>query len=344
LQCPRTTILITSIQFEQIFVINAPWRTDRKDAMSLIASYHDISFKWINGVNSTQITDSAFPPGKHQEIPPGARGCWRAHMNALQHVVAQNLSTALIFEDDVDWDIRLRSQLLNLSRASRNLPKLITHANKKPHTSPTIPQKQTQDPIDLAHRSSMPISQLTSTSISNEAPYGVDWDVLWLGHCGATLPPPSPMSPDRIVQLNDETVPSPSHLRRRRNAAQDEFASLYPPYTRVYHRTANSTLCLHAYAVTRRGARKLLYQFGIRGLGQGYDFALSDYCGGGARGEREGEGERPMCLTVQPPLYSQFWSERGESDIMATGREGRMSGSRYIRRSVRMGLEGLVGG
>ncbi|CAI6320807.1 unnamed protein product [Periconia digitata] len=265
-----------------------------------------------------------------------------AKMLIFDRVVAQNLSTALIFEDDVDWDVRIRAQLLDLSRASRSLPKLNLEVEEDSYI-PLVSEHPDLDPTDIAKRSSIPLS--SDSGQAHESPYGRDWDVQWLGHCGASLPPPSPMHPTSIFKSNDHTVPSAEHLRFRSSAPQDEIATLYPPYTRLYHRTANSTLCLHAYAVTQRGARKLLYQFGMRDFSQGFDFALSDYCGGDLhRKTGETEGQRPMCLTVQPPLFSQFWGEHGESDIMSPGREGRMVGSRYIRWSVRAGLEAAVSG
>lgn len=71
-------------KFQKVFVINAPWRTDRRDAMSLMAAYHDISVNWIDGINATQMQESAYPPGKHRFMSEGVRGCWRAHMNALR--------------------------------------------------------------------------------------------------------------------------------------------------------------------------------------------------------------------------------------------------------------------
>jgi hypothetical protein len=103
--------------------------------------------------------------------------------------------------------------------------------------------------------------------------------------------------------------------------------------------------------VTQAGARKILYQFGVRGFSKGYDFALSDYCAGIGRDivgddaivEERGI-RRPMCVTVQPPLFSHYWSERGSSDIMGTGAGGRESGTRYVRRSVRGNIEALVKG
>lgn len=75
------------MQFEKIFVINAPWRTDRKDSISLAASYSGLSFTWTDGVNPEDMQEKAFPPGYQREMAGGLKGCWRGHMNALQRYV-----------------------------------------------------------------------------------------------------------------------------------------------------------------------------------------------------------------------------------------------------------------
>lgn len=218
------------------------------------------------------------------------------------------------------------------------------HAPRHP---PSFEDKR-PDPVNLAKRSTQPLPILNSRDIPQSEPYGRDWDVLWLGHCGAELPPPSVVHPNRLMTLNDETVPAPKHLKPATQAPQDAFAPIYPPHTRLYHRTSKSTLCTLAYAVTQTGARKILFQHGIRDFSKGYDFALSDYCNGLTKNVmkgNDGKGIQPMCVTVQPPLFSHFWGERGGSDIMGIGAGGRMEvGSRYLKRSVRSNLEGLVRG
>jgi len=71
-------------QFEKIFVINAPWRTDRKDSISLAATYSGIALDWIDGINVSDINKKAYPPGNHKDVTPGGLGSWRAHMDAMR--------------------------------------------------------------------------------------------------------------------------------------------------------------------------------------------------------------------------------------------------------------------
>lgn len=270
-------------------------------------------------------------------------------------IVARNLSTALILEDDADWDFRLREQLLQCSHASRKLPGMLKEAEKHDEKHVHVPTSESRaqeqpksDPVELEKRSSIILPSLSARHIPKTDPYGADWDILWLGHCGAKLPPASPHHPNRLLALNDPTVPSPQFLKPMRNRPMDSYAALYPPQTRIYHRT-NTTLCTVAYALTQHGARKILYQHGIRDFSKGYDFALSDYCNGLTA--ETTKTTTPLCLTVNPPIFSHYFGEedggggaRGGSDITGTGAGGKETGTRYVKVSVRGNLEGLVRG
>src|SRR6202012_6061613 len=46
---------------------------------------------------------------ENSTLKRGAAKAWLGHLNALRWFLAQNVETALIIEDDVDWDIRLRT-------------------------------------------------------------------------------------------------------------------------------------------------------------------------------------------------------------------------------------------
>jgi hypothetical protein len=67
----------------------------------------------------------------------------------LNSVVENGYSSVLIMEDDMDWDVRIKSQLLQVAKGARYL--------------------QPSSKMDVS-------------------PYGDDWDVLWLGHCGEVFP------------------------------------------------------------------------------------------------------------------------------------------------------------
>lgn len=99
----------STLGFGAIILISLPSRTDRRDAMSLIAASQDIKITTvINGVKASDIADKAKPIGKGKEyLSGGEMGAWRSHIDAFKWIVDQRIETALILEDDVDWYVFL---------------------------------------------------------------------------------------------------------------------------------------------------------------------------------------------------------------------------------------------
>ncbi|CAL5874770.1 uncharacterized protein PFLUO_LOCUS9072 [Penicillium psychrofluorescens] len=135
-----------TLGFERVFAIGFEDRMDKRDAMTIGASLSGMKLEWIEGVRWKDINEKAYPAGwDKRRNNPAELGAWRAHLNVLQKIVADGISTALIFEDDIDWDVTIRAQLIEFSRGARAL-------------------------------------QNTNSS-SPHSPYGDDWEVLWLGAC-----------------------------------------------------------------------------------------------------------------------------------------------------------------
>lgn len=78
------TYNLVTPQFEKIFVIGLPSRTDRRDGMLLQAALTDMNLEFIDGVPGANVPDKAIPKTtEHDRLGDGAIGCWRGHMNAL---------------------------------------------------------------------------------------------------------------------------------------------------------------------------------------------------------------------------------------------------------------------
>jgi len=149
-------------------------------------------------------------------------------VSALQAVVDQELGSALILEDDVDWDVRLKAQMGIFAMASRTWLNMEAKRMKgvvirpeakakssQQHTSklseprqrpPIIAEDLNSDlDLDLKFDSEKEIrEQFEEDTVPLPPPddhgggrgrskaavsqYGDSWDVLWIGHCGADLP------------------------------------------------------------------------------------------------------------------------------------------------------------
>ncbi|KXJ84818.1 hypothetical protein Micbo1qcDRAFT_181341 [Microdochium bolleyi] len=51
------------------------------------------------------------PAGKTTRPEPSSAAAWLAHLDILRHFISSDLETALILEDDVDWDLRIKDQM-----------------------------------------------------------------------------------------------------------------------------------------------------------------------------------------------------------------------------------------
>ncbi|KAF2706799.1 glycosyltransferase family 25 protein [Pleomassaria siparia CBS 279.74] len=396
-----TDIVNSTLGFEKILVLNLPFRTDRRDAMTLAAATSNMKLEFVDGVTGDSIRNSAYPPPEENiKLSAGIRGSWRTHMNALQRIVNQNLTTALIFEDDVDWDVRIRPNLQRFALASRFLSE---HDNVRltpakypidyrpnPETADTtfhtlsdngITEKLPSLPLSSVykkplryHRQPPPPPPNTPTS-----PYGdpSQWDILWIGHCGAGFPRYYEYSPEHgrpqvtaanvlLTHANDQSVPSGKWLKAHPFQGDlDPLANAYPPHTRVYHRATGGELCTVGYAVSQRGARRLLHQFGIKAWNGIFDSELGRWCAGQdpqteaessiskenrqnstpSTGKGGRHGTERVCLTSQPPIFAHHHPVDGESDIGGLGGGyANKYETKYLRYSVRMNLERIVQG
>jgi hypothetical protein len=257
--------------------------------------------------------------------------------------VNNNLDSALILEDDADWDIRIRSQMRDFALSSRALLQPLSSppssfadpTYQDPKKNPGIPKE-----IDFDHR--------PETILPETSPYGDNWDVLWLGHCGTEFPNPDlpekaqlsqTLPRGRVIHRNDLTVPENQHLWFL--SKEDDPRKSYPPHTRVVHHVMGS-ICSLAYAVSQRGARRLLYELGVKKFDHPFDIMLRDFC--------EGVNDRPRgtCLTVQPQLFNHHRPAglaAFHSDISEHS-EGKINtaSTHLIRWSTRMNLLKLING
>ncbi|KAI0886206.1 glycosyltransferase family 25 protein [Annulohypoxylon maeteangense] len=358
---PSEDVFNKTLGFSKILVINLPSRTDRRDSMALVGAVSNLTFTWIDGVSGDQVTDLA-AQFSTEVRSSGSRGSWRSHMNALHAIVKDNLESALILEDDIDWDIRLKSQLHTFASASRtwlresksdkNLVRLLDFAplSLQKEDDGTANMEYQKDTIQLN-------PNMGYNGHAHKSPYGEDWDVLWLGHCGTDFPSDKPqVNPLKITIPGDDTVPAPRHLKPHPFALLDKLGEIYPPHTRIVH-ASSGTVCSLAYAVSHQGARKLLQEFDSHYDTQ-WDLMLQKWCEGGyvakdkaqSKLEDSEDGHKhnanaPVCLTVQPPLFSHHYAKGGSSNIQGQGGGyATGTGTPYIRLSVRENLKRLIAG
>ncbi|KAK8064953.1 hypothetical protein PG994_007591 [Apiospora phragmitis] len=296
----------STLGFSKIFVIGLPERTDKRDAMTLTSSLTGFNLEFIDGVKGEAVPDKAIPFGKNRDnLPNTYLGSWRSHMNAVRRqvlspqfnglpkndagqwrippIVEEDLESALIMEDDMDWDVRLQSQLETVAKGTR---------------------------------------ALSGSGSTPNSPYGDGWDLLWLGHCGEIFPEQLPENEgeplySKFFINNDKTVPPLDKI-----TGLVDFKS-HPEFTRWVHVTG-APICSFAYALTRRGAQKVLFDLSVDRLDANFDNALGTFCRNGGSRKGDPTGLHAKCLTVTPPVFFHHRPKGligSESDIVDHGDE-----------------------
>lgn len=313
-------------QFEKIFAINLPRRTDHRDRLSLASKVSNITIEYVNGVRAGSIDRESLPADYSESLSEGVLSAWRAHLNVLrkcvlagsqhhlhlpllinpQRIIDQDVSSALILEDDVDWDVRLKSLLYEFAGSTNALA---------------------STDLETADWGSLP-----EFPAPQHSPYGDSWDAMWLGHCGMQLP-----RKNLVLHQDDPSVPQHQYLKSW-DVSKPTPLSEYPQHTRAIFRPPIGGTCSLAYAVTQSAARRLLYDIGIDKLDDPYDIMLRNWC------------ERPqsVCMGVLPQLFDHFRRKGpvgADSDINSNGDEVReTSYSNNIRWSVQKNLRKMLQG
>ena len=217
-----------------------------------------------------------------------------------------------------------------------------------------------------------PAGQNPRSAKHSNSPYGDDWDILWLGHCGEIFPEDTDeakgqLDPATIEKLRnskyvinqDPTVPPPHAV----TGFQDFAAN---PYTRWVHVTG-APICTFAYALSRQGARKVLLGLSVDGLNGPFDNELARLCqrsivtyssnrnalevqGGQNQGDKtDHTGLNAKCVSVTPPVFFHHKAKgrlSGDSDIQnVAGGEIREKGfTENIAWSARNNIRNMIMG
>ncbi|OAL23793.1 hypothetical protein AYO22_06112 [Fonsecaea multimorphosa] len=190
----------STLGFAKVFVISMPERSDKRDAFSLQARLSNISFEVRDGVAGADVSVKALP----------------------HEMVRDNIQSAMVFEDDADWDLAIKYQMMQAAQATRFV----------------TAQPEEEKPL---------------------SPYGDYWDIIWFGHCAADT---DKTNDRRFVVMDDPTVLPPwsrSEFVHPDMSIWEEDSDDYLNFqTRIYFRSSWNS-CTAAYAISLRGAEKVVF-------------------------------------------------------------------------------------
>lgn len=74
-----------TLGFEKIIAIGLPERSDKRDALSLMASLSNVDIDWIDGVKMSALSAKSAPFGiNFTAMEDNFLASWRSHMNAIR--------------------------------------------------------------------------------------------------------------------------------------------------------------------------------------------------------------------------------------------------------------------
>lgn len=191
----------------------------------------------------------------------------------------------LILEDDVDWDIHLRTKQIPIVAAA--VRKLVS--------------TQTDPPMRTDYR----------PELNNYYGGSASWDILYLGHCGDIFKPSK-----WNWRIPRETFPDPTLPKRieMHPYTQKFLESLEVPEDyRMVHQSI-FPLCTFGFALTRAAARRLLEDVAARepdGGTPAYDVRVLEAC--------RDLGFR--CWSANPELFHHMDSESEIANVNANKQE-----------------------
>ncbi|KAK9384292.1 hypothetical protein V1515DRAFT_612170 [Lipomyces mesembrius] len=291
-----------SLGFGEVLYVSMPDRTDRQDAMTLAASMSGLKLKLINGVVGESISVKAVPDNNANKwtLRLSELGCWRAHADAWRYVIDSNVETALIIEDDIDWDKNIHRIFQDLSSQMQNSTLRLVPPTEHEQTS---------------------------------APYGLDWDVLVMGQC---VDKAHPEHHDLVLVYDDPNVPS---RKDTEEVFLKQMESLGVKGNDVGKKRlispAYGPICTMGYAITRRGAQRLLLNLSYLNLRGPVDMDMMwNLQEGKIRG-----------YSVTPPPFTA-WRTGGQKDsdnkhdpkLTVSGKGNRGGWSSNIKSSARIAM------
>jgi hypothetical protein len=202
-------------------------------------------------------------------------------------------------EDDADWDVTIKTQLQSFALAVRAL-------------------------------------QGSSEAIT-ASPYGDDWDILWLGHCGLECKTDLPF----FMTPNDPTILPPHHFL--------PYWREPPPIDRLDDNrltcAVGDSVCSIVYAVSYHGAQRILSALSVNpsgiadeiDIGAQFDVSLGRMCG----------SDYLRCFAPYPSLtggYQAAGSAAKASDIHDEGEGMRGASSFGVKYSTMLNVNRILSG
>ncbi|PIA18662.1 hypothetical protein COEREDRAFT_85120 [Coemansia reversa NRRL 1564] len=98
----------STLGFQKIFVLNTATRKDRRHNMEALGRFHKLHMEFAQTFN--EVTANALAASNQYLINGTHLACYLSHLQIYRRMVAENIETALVLEDDVDMEIDIKER------------------------------------------------------------------------------------------------------------------------------------------------------------------------------------------------------------------------------------------
>ncbi|RMZ35176.1 hypothetical protein D0859_00642 [Hortaea werneckii] len=181
--------------FDEILVVTAGFHDWRAQGLKAAAERTGLAVTFLQQPHWTDKQKKAFHRGDKYESwnLPGSTGCWLGHLHALRYFLSTKQTTALVLEDDADWDVEIKDQVGRAQDYLRKLTEPVIdylwgtewdvlylghcgdrlHAHHKVYEDSATPfHYGTLEPMPrglrAVHQSTRPVSVLTCLSVTKK--------------------------------------------------------------------------------------------------------------------------------------------------------------------------------
>ncbi|PWN24637.1 hypothetical protein BDZ90DRAFT_234911 [Jaminaea rosea] len=321
---PSALPLNSTLGFSKIYVRHASPYDNRRDELAMMSAVSNLSVAysdkplWNAGTN----VSLAGLPWHDSLLSKEELAEYRSHATVWRRILDEQTPSALILSDTVDWDINVHAQLQRLQTPLATLISAYEQQqSSNAHGDPRKPSRQ--DPL-----------------LSNA------WDILFLG-CEEELPLPMAVDLAPFARYDDESVApsstsSPTFVELLAHYGMSlEWAMAIPggayevvpgrrrgPPRQRLVAVAQSPRCSTAYAISRRGAAKLLHTIS-RGLEKPVHDMVADLT----------QSRQLRAFVTLPPLMGEWVQDTSEDNVRRDPSLGRADN---VRDSVRQHLKRLI--
>ncbi|CAG8674541.1 10116_t:CDS:1 [Dentiscutata erythropus] len=103
-----------TLGFDHIYIVHLDYRTDRRERLDEIASYHGLDFDYFSAI--TKDDEQILRKYGSADMNPSQKACYLSHYSIYELIIDKGFNSVLILEDDVDFELDITATVADIHR------------------------------------------------------------------------------------------------------------------------------------------------------------------------------------------------------------------------------------